>query len=87
MPKMEYISASRHRKNERGIWQRRYWEHEIRNQQDLNAHIDYIHINPVKHGYVPRVADWPYSSFHWYVRQGILPLDWAASEPSGNFGE
>ena len=55
------------------VWQRRYWEHTIRNNDDLNRHIDYIHINPVK-----RVADWPYSSFHRYVRQGLLPLDWAS---------
>ena len=73
LPRGETISPSRERKRERGIWQRRYWEHEIRNQEDLNAHIDYIHINPVKHGYVARMADWPYSSFYRYVRQGILP--------------
>ncbi|UOP05194.1 REP-associated tyrosine transposase [Conchiformibius kuhniae] len=87
IPKTEAVSLSRQRKNERGIWQRRYWEHEIRNQQDLNAHIDYIHFNPVKHGYVVRVKDWQYSSFHRYVRQGILPLDWAGSDVDGNFGE
>jgi putative transposase len=58
------------------IWQRRYWEHTIRDQADLNAHIDYIHYNPVKHGYVQRVRDWPHSSFHRYVAKGILPLDW-----------
>ncbi len=60
------------------IWQRRYWEHTIRNDDDLYRHIDYIHINPVKHGWVKHVANWPYSSFHQYVRQGLLPLDWAA---------
>lgn len=87
VPKTEVISASRKRKNERGIWQRRYWEHEIRDERDLNAHIDYIHINPVKHGYVASVADWPYSSFHRYVAQGILPQDWAGGEIAGNFGE
>ena len=80
LPKTETVSPSRRHKNERGIWQRRYWEHEIRSQEDLNAHIDYIHINPVKHGYVTRVADWPYSSFHRYVRQGILPADWAGGD-------
>lgn len=79
LPKIEAVSAARRRKNERGIWQRRYWEHQIRNGRDLNAHIDYIHFNPVKHGYgyVARVADWPYSSFHRYVEQGILPEEWA----------
>jgi putative transposase len=61
------------------VWQRRYWEHTIRDNDDLNRHIDYIHINPVKHGWVKHVADWPYSSFHRYVRQGLLPLDWASN--------
>ena len=87
LPKTENISLSRTRKNERGIWQRRYWEHTIRNQQDLEQHIDYIHINPVKHGYVNRVADWQYSSFHQYVKQGILPLNWACDVNEGDFGE
>jgi len=59
------------------IWQRRYWEHTIRDADDLKRHIDYIHFNPVKHGLVERVIDWPYSSFHLYVRQGLLPPDWA----------
>ena len=59
------------------IWQRRYWEHTIRDADDLKRHIDYIHYNPVKYGLVKRVIDWPYSSFHRYVRQGLLPADWA----------
>jgi len=82
-------SMSKIRKREKGIWQRRYWEHAIRNDTDLERHVDYIHYNPVKHGLVPRVADWPFSSFHRYVAQGILPVDWAgdASELSGQFGE
>jgi len=89
LPKTETISISRQTKGERGIWQRRYWEHEIRNEQDLNAHIDYIHINPVKHGYVKRVADWQYSSFQQYVAKGILPMDWAGNgvEIEDSFGE
>ncbi|MCP2039617.1 putative transposase [Neisseria sp. HSC-16F19] len=89
LPKIEAVSAARQRKNERGIWQRRYWEHQIRDERDLNAHIDYIHFNPVKHGYVTRVADWPYSSFHRYVEQGILPEDWAgdSADADDRFGE
>jgi len=59
------------------IWQRRFWEHTIRDADDLKRHIDYIHFNPVKHGLVERVIDWPYSSFHRYVRQSLLPPDWA----------
>jgi putative transposase len=73
----ERVSFSRRRHNERGIWQRRYWEHLIRDERDLHSHIDYIHINPVKHGLVTRVADWPHSSFHRFVREGVLPVDWS----------
>lgn len=75
--KEEPISKSRLRKQERGIWQRRFWEHTIRDEEDFKRHVDYIHFNPVKHGYVQKVADWPHSSFHQYVRLGILPVDWA----------
>ena len=78
----ERISSSRIAKGERGIWQRRYWEHTIRNETDLARHIDYIHINPVKHGLVNRVCDWVPSSFHHYVKLGIYPLDWAGTSPT-----
>jgi putative transposase len=82
-------SASKIAKRERGIWQRRYWEHAIRNDADFERHVDYIHYNPVKHGLVARVVDWPHSSFHRFVEQGILPNDWAgdAREMLGAFGE
>ena len=75
--KEERVSRSRLRKQERGIWQRRFWEHAIRDEEDFRRHVDYIHFNPVKHGYVQKVADWPYSSFHQYVHFGILTVDWA----------
>ena len=74
----EYISQSRQRKGERGIWQRRYWEQVIRDERDFQRHLDYIHYNPVKHGYVPAAKDWPYSSFHRWVKRGVYPVDWAA---------
>ena len=61
------------------VWQKRFWEHTIRDERDFARHVDYIHFNPVKHGWVSRVADWPYSSFHRYVRDGVLPADWAIS--------
>jgi putative transposase len=77
LPHGEQRSESRQSKGERGIWQRRYWEHLIRDEADFARHVDYIHINPVKHGLVARVADWTHSSFHRYVRAGILPMDWA----------
>jgi putative transposase len=69
-------SASNVAKRERGLWQRRYWEHAIRDEDDLRRHIDYIHFNPVKHGLVSRVSDWPYSSFRSYVERGDLPENW-----------
>jgi putative transposase len=75
----ERVSASRVQKGERGIWQRRYWEHVIRDEKDLHNHLDYIHYNPVKHGHVTTTIDWPYSSFHQYVAQGHYPADWVAS--------
>ncbi|HEY1077270.1 MAG TPA: transposase [Fontimonas sp.] len=75
----ERRSASRLRKRERGIWQRRYWEHLIRDDDDLCRHVEYIHYNPVKHGHVMRPYDWPHSSFRRYVRQRLYPADWGAS--------
>jgi len=65
------------KRGEYQLWQRRFWEHTIRDERDHSHHVDYIHYNPVKHGLVRQVADWPYSSFHRYVRQGLLSDDWA----------
>jgi putative transposase len=89
IPPSENVSFSRQRKGERGIWQRRYWEHTIRDENDFGRHVDYIHINPVKHGYVSRVCDWQPSSFHRMVKLGIYPADWAGdvSGHAGGFGE
>jgi len=78
IPPGEMRSESRINRGERGIWQRRYWEHLIRDEQDLARHINYIHWNPVKHGWVERVGDWPYSSFHGYVRKSVYPADWTS---------
>jgi len=77
LPREERLSSVRQRRGERGIWQRRYWEHLIKNEADYQAHMDYIHINPVKHGLVERVVDWPYSTFHRLVENGVYPLNWA----------
>lgn len=70
-------------------WQARFWEHLIRNERDYAPHADYIHYNPVKHGYVNRPADWPYSSFSRHVKAGITPADWGANDPnlSSNIGK
>lgn len=65
------------------LWQRSFWDHVIRDEQDFENHFDYIHYNPIKHGYVNRPADYPHSSFHEYVRRGVYDLDWGASEPEG----
>jgi putative transposase len=85
----EPVSESRTSKGERGIWQRRYWEHTLRDENDFAKHVDYIHFNPVKHGHVNRVVDWPYSSFHRFVRHGIYPADWAGDVKGrgSSFGE
>jgi putative transposase len=82
-------SSSKIARRERGIWQRRYWEHAIRDDADLERHVDYIHFNPVKHGHAPQVRDWPHSSFHRYVARGELPPDWGGDvrDTIGAFGE
>ena len=69
-------NPSQQRKRETGIWQRRFWEHLIRDENDLEQHVFYTYYNPVKHGYVNRVIDWPYSSFHRDVRSGLFLPDW-----------
>ena len=89
LPAGEQISLSRAAKAERGIWQRRYWEHTLRDDEDFARHLDYIHFNPVKHGHVARACDWPCSSFHRWVRLGAYPEDWASDPPgeTAGFGE
>lgn len=81
--------ASRTPDGRLAIWQPRFWEHTIRDDHDYERHVDYIHFNPIKHGLVTRVGDWPHSSFHRYVRDGLLPHDWAGlvRASRGNFGE
>ncbi len=83
------VPVARHSNGEYALWQRRFWEHTIRDERDFERHIDYVHFNPVKHGLVSRVGDWPHSSFHRYVRQGLLPSDWAGDvdEARMDFGE
>lgn len=83
LPRTERLSSVRQRRGERGIWQRRYWEHRIRDDADFRAHMDYVHINPVKHGLVSSVAQWPHSTFHRLVEQGVYPFDWAGGNETG----
>lgn len=73
--------AARQRK-ESTIWQRRFREHQIRDESDMEKHVDYIHFNPVKHGQVRQVCAWPYSTFHRYVRAGMYSADWAGTQES-----
>jgi len=79
--------------NDRGeynLWQKRFWEHTIQDEEDYSRHVDYIHYNPVKHGYAKQVVDWPYSSFHKFVKKGILTPDWSSNKPEPDatkFGE
>lgn len=74
------VNASRALKGERNVWQRRYWEHTIRDEKDFQAHADYIHYNPVRHGYVAAARDWPHSTFHDWMRRGIYDLAWGTDE-------
>lgn len=71
---------SRSRRGERNLWQRRFWEHTIRDERDYAVHCDYIHYNPVKHGFCKSPGEWPYSTFHRFVEKGIYPADWGAAE-------
>lgn len=90
LPYRERLSATRKHKGERGIWQRRFWEHTIKDERDYQFHVDYVHINPLKHGLVTRVVDWPYSSFHRALAQGHYAADWcdhALLDANRDFGE
>jgi putative transposase len=80
LPREERRSARRLAKKERGIWQRRFWERLLRDEHDVRTHVDYIHFNPVKHGLMGCAGDWPYSTFHRYVRAGLSAADWGVDE-------
>ncbi|MCH6483781.1 transposase [Pseudoxanthomonas sp. LH2527] len=73
-------SCSMAARRESGLWQRRYWEHLIRDSDDLHRHVDYIHFNPVRHGHKDAPVSWPYSSFARHVRDGTYPPDWCATQ-------
>lgn len=76
------LKSQLNERNEKALWQRRYWEHLIRDQEDWRRHIDYIHYNPVKHGYTQRAADWPYSSFKLALKRGWYESAWGETEPA-----
>ena len=91
LPSLERRTLSRVKRGERGVWQRRFWEHLVRDEEDCRRHVDYIHWNPVKHGWVDTVVDWPYSSFGQFVERGVYPVNWGGGAVSqivvGEFGE
>lgn len=76
----EAPNASRQKRHEAVIWQRRFWEHTIEDENDLETHLDYIHYNPIKHGYVEQAVEWKWSSFHQYVKKGVYDIHWAGGE-------
>ena len=84
------VSLDPNAKGEYGLWRRRHWEHTIRNDEDLQRHVDYIHFNAVKHGLVRCVSDLPHSSFHYHLRRGRVSRDWAGTQfdvDSDGYGE
>lgn len=87
----QHPSVSKLKRKESNFWQRRYWEHQIRDEIDFKRHVDYIHWNPLKHGLVDQISDWPYSTFHRYVDEGVYPENWCgdtrASWREAEFGE
>jgi putative transposase len=75
-------SQSRRAHRQRGVWQKRYWEHAVRDEDDLKRCVDYVHWNPRKHGHSARVQDWKWSSFHRFVRAGEYELHWGGTDPT-----
>ena len=81
------VNIAQDERGEYQLWQRRFWEHTIRDDRDLESHVNYVHFNPVKHGHVTRAIDWPHSTFHRYGAHGSLPTHWAGVSAEGEFGE
>jgi putative transposase len=73
------VSKSRRKRGDHGVWQLRYWEHTIRDERDFDRHFDYLHYNPVKHGFVACPHEWPYSSFHRWVKAGVYESEWGCA--------
>jgi putative transposase len=81
------VPLTKDTRGEYRLWQKRFWEHTIRDDLDFEAHVNYVHINPVKHGRVTRATDWPHSTLHRYVKYGLAGVDWACALEAGQFGE
>ena len=78
---MEISSSHTNNRKEKAVWQRRFWEHIIRDENDWKNHMNYIHYNPVKHGFVPSPGDWQHSTFRYWVDRGLYEKDWGSVEP------
>jgi putative transposase len=78
----QFLTDSASKRNERGIWQRRFWEHRIKSYEDYVAHLNYIHYNPVKHKLVQGVADWKWSTSHRFLKNGFYDIDWGKIAPN-----
>lgn len=86
----DWMNKSKRRRKESTIWQRRFWEHQIRDERDYEIHMDYLHYNPVKHSLVSAVTDWPHSTFHRYVDEGVYNKSWGSikdRQDGDRFGE
>ncbi|HBO44285.1 MAG TPA: transposase [Planctomycetaceae bacterium] len=81
------MSESREKRGERAVWQRRFWEHTCNDEDDLKRCVDYIHWNPVKHGLVSRVREYPWSSFRRFVGMGEYSIDWGGVNPCPNWSQ
>lgn len=76
-----HLSPSRQKHREAGLWQRRFWEHTVRDEKDFESHCDYIHWNPVRHGLVSTPGEWPFSTFRRFLKDGLYPNDWGSAPP------
>lgn len=81
------VSSDKNSPGQYNLWQERFWEYTIRDDRDFETHVNYVHINPVKHEHVARAVDWPLSTIHRYMQRGILNADWACASPDGKFGD
>ncbi len=87
LPPTEFRTAGQIRRRQRGVWQRKYWEHRIRDEADYWRYFDYIHVNPFKHGWVNQVRDWPHSTFHRYVKAGYYSIEWCGESTAKIAGD
>jgi putative transposase len=83
----DWIKPSKLKRRESTLWQRRFWEHQMGDERDFEKHVDYIHHNPVKHGLAKQASDWPYSTFHRYVKNVVYGIGWAGISSEGHIAD